>query len=60
VSSNNGNKKEIAKPVLVTINKVPLLPPLLAKTKKEVNVISVVTTTRHSRTNDLTMSKALQ
>jgi len=40
VPSNNGNKKEIAKPVPVTINKVPLPPPLLAKTKKEVNVIS--------------------
>ena len=38
--SNNGNKKEIAKPVLVTINKVPPLPPLPALTKKEVNVIS--------------------
>ena len=37
---NNGNKKEIAKPVPVTINKVPPLPPLLAKTKKKVNVIS--------------------
>jgi len=38
--SNNGNKKDIAKPALVTINKVPPLLPLLAKTKKEVNVIS--------------------
>jgi len=38
--SNNGNKKDIAKPVPVTINKVLPLPPLLAKTKKEVNVIS--------------------
>ena len=38
--SNNGNKKNIAKPVLVTINKVPLLPPLPAKTRKKVNVIS--------------------
>ena len=37
---NNSNKKEIVKPVPVTINKVPPLPPLLAKTKKEVNVIS--------------------
>ena len=36
---NNGNKKEIAKPVPVTINKVPPLPPLPAKTKKEVNII---------------------
>jgi len=40
VPSNNGNKKKIAKPVPVTINKVPPPPPLLAKTKKEVNVIS--------------------
>jgi len=38
--SNNGNKKNIAKPVLVTINKVPPPPPLPAKTRKEVNVIS--------------------
>ena len=37
---NNGNKKEIAKPSPVTINKVPPPPPLPAKTKKEVNVIS--------------------
>ena len=33
------NNKEIAKHVLVTIEKIPLLPPLLAKSKKEVNVI---------------------
>ena len=39
-SPNNSNKKEIAKPVPVTINKVPPLPSLLAKTKKEVNAIS--------------------
>ena len=38
--TNNSNKKELAKPVLVTINKVPLPPPLLAKTKKEINIIS--------------------
>jgi len=38
--SNNGNKKDIAKLVPVTINKVLPLLPLLAKTKKEVNVIS--------------------
>ena len=38
--SNNGNKKDIAKPAPVSINKVPPLPPLLAKTRKEVNVIS--------------------
>jgi len=38
--SNNCNKKNIAKPALVTINKVLLPPPLLAKTKKEVNIIS--------------------
>jgi len=37
---NNGNKKNIAKPALVTINKVPPPPPLPAKTRKEVNVIS--------------------
>ena len=38
--SNNGNKKEIAKPVPVTINKIPSPLPLLAKSKMEVNVIS--------------------
>ena len=37
---NNGNKKDIAKLAPVTINKVPPPPPLLAKTKKEVNIIS--------------------
>ena len=37
---NNGNKKDIVKLVLVTINKVPPSPPLPAKTKKEVNIIS--------------------
>ena len=37
---NNVNKKEITKPIPVTINKVPPLLPLPAKTKKEVNVIS--------------------
>ena len=40
IPPNNGNKKEIAKPVPMTINKVPLSPPLLAKTRKEVNTIS--------------------
>ena len=40
ISPKNGNKKEIAKPVPVTINKVPLPPSLPAKTRKEVNVIS--------------------
>jgi len=38
--SNNGNKKDIAKPAPVSINKVPPPPPLPAKTRKEVNVIS--------------------
>jgi len=37
---NNGNKKDIAKLVPVTINRVPPPPPLPAKTKKEVNIIS--------------------
>ena len=37
---NNGNKKDIAKSVPVSINKVPPPPPLPAKTKKEVNIIS--------------------
>ena len=37
---NNGNKKDIAKSVPVTINRVPPPPPLPAKTKKEVNIIS--------------------
>ena len=34
------NNKEQHKPVPVTIDKVPLLPPLLVKSKKEVNIIS--------------------
>ena len=37
---NNNNKKDVAKLVPVSINKVPLPLPLLAKTRKEVNVIS--------------------
>ena len=40
IPPKNGNKKEIAKPVPVTINKVPLPLPLPAKTRKKVNVIS--------------------
>ena len=39
-SQNNGNKKNIVKSVPVTINRVPPPPPLPAKTKKEVNIIS--------------------
>ena len=37
---NNGNKKDIAKLVLVMINRVLPSPPLPAKTKKEVSIIS--------------------
>ena len=37
--TSSANKKEIPKSTLVTINKAPLLPPLLAKSKKEINVI---------------------
>ena len=40
IPTNGNNKKEIAKLVPVTINKAPSLPPLLAKSKKEINVIS--------------------
>jgi len=36
----NKNNKKTAKPVLVTIDKVPLPPPLPVKSKREVNVIS--------------------
>jgi len=36
----NKNNKKMAKPVLVTIDKVPLPPPLPVKSKREVNVIS--------------------
>jgi len=39
-SSNGNTKKDIPKSNLVTINKAPPLPPLPAKTKKEINVIS--------------------
>ena len=37
---NGNNKKEMPKSSLVTINKAPLLPPLPAKSKKEINMIS--------------------
>jgi len=37
---NGNNKKDIPKSTPVTINKAPPLPPLPAKTKKEINVIS--------------------
>jgi len=40
ISPNNGNKKDTLKSVPVTINKVPPLPPLLAKSKKKINTIS--------------------
>ena len=40
IPTNGNNKKEIAKSVPVTINKAPPLPPLPAKSKKEINVIS--------------------
>jgi len=38
--SNGNTKKDIPESTPVTINKAPPLPPLLAKTKKEINVIS--------------------
>ena len=37
---NSNNKKDIPKSTLVTINKAPPLPPLPAKSKKEINAIS--------------------
>jgi len=37
---NGNNKKETPKSTPVTINKAPPLPPLLAKSKKEINTIS--------------------
>jgi len=40
IPQHNGNKKDIAKSVPVTINKVPPPPPLPAKTRKEINIIS--------------------
>ena len=36
---NGNNKKDLLKPTPVTINKAPSLPPLLAKSKKEINTI---------------------
>ena len=39
-ASNGNNKKEIPKSTPVTINKAPPLPPLPAKSKKEINTIS--------------------
>jgi len=38
--TNGNNKKEIPKSVPVTINKAPPLPPLPAKSKKEINILS--------------------
>jgi len=38
--SNGNTKKDTPKSTTITINKAPPLPPLLAKTKKEINVIS--------------------
>ena len=38
--TNNNNKKEIPKSIPVSINRAPPLPPLPAKSKKEINVIS--------------------
>jgi len=38
--TNNRSNKEVSKPVLILIEKVPPLPPLPAKSKREVNVIS--------------------
>jgi len=40
IPQHNGNKKDIAKSVPVTINKVLSPPPLPAKTRKEINIIS--------------------
>jgi len=40
IPQHNGNKKDIAKSVPVTINKVPPPPSLPAKTRKEINIIS--------------------
>ena len=40
IPQHNSNKKGIPKSVPVTINKVPPLPPLPAKTKKEISTIS--------------------
>jgi len=40
VPNPSKNNKEIAKLILITIEKVPSPPPLLAKPKKEINVIS--------------------
>ena len=37
--NDNNNKKEVLKSSLVTINKAPPLPPLPAKSKKEINTI---------------------
>ena len=56
IPPNNVNKKEIAKPVPVTINKVPPPPPLPAKTKKEVNTISKYFNPKKSMVNSSTQS----
>ena len=62
----NKNNKETTKPIPVTINKVPPLPPLPVKSKREVNVISkyfqnnkpLVEAKKPAKTKKLAMSYA--
>ena len=56
IPPNNINKKEIVKPVPVTINKVPPPLPLPAKTRKEVNTISKYFNPKKSTVNSSTQS----
>ena len=52
IPPSNGNKKDIPKSVPVTINKVPLSLPLLAKSKKEINTISKYFNPKKSTVNN--------
>ena len=54
IPPSNGNKKDIPKSVLVTINKVPPPPPLPAKSKKEINTISKYFNLKKSTVNNST------
>ena len=52
IPPSNGNKKDIPKSVPVTIKKVPLPLPLLAKSKKEINTISKYFNLKKSMVNN--------
>ena len=56
IPQNSNNKKDFAKPVSITINKVLLPSPLPAKSKKEVNIISKYFHPKKPLTDNITKS----